>query len=51
MNWLIFVGIAAFVIFDMAVLFYLFRRANRPDGPSGRTGPGFPENRDFDLEG
>lgn len=52
MNWLIFAGIAAFVIFDMAILFYLFRKANRPGGLSGRTGPGFPENRrDFDPEG
>ena len=40
MNCLIFVGIAAFVIFDIGILFYLFRKANRPGGPNGRSGPG-----------
>ncbi|MCZ4297803.1 hypothetical protein [Henriciella marina] len=38
MNWLIFVGIAAFVIFDIGILFYLLRKANRPGGLHGRSG-------------
>ena len=40
MNWQIFVGIAAFVIFAIGILFYLFRKANQPGGLSGRSGPG-----------
>lgn len=40
MNWLIFVGITAFVIFDIGILFYLFRKANQPGGRHGRSGPG-----------
>ncbi|WP_290847262.1 hypothetical protein [Henriciella sp.] len=43
MNWLIFVGIAAFVIFDIGILFYLFRKANRPGGLDGRAGRVLPE--------